>query len=691
MNLPQLTANISDSVKGDRNEFASLIQQVKRIQPDGENYVIALVFDLEEEEIYFKLEAQFSDDSVKTYNYFGNNKAASSQIYLTRETESLYYLLSSTWNDLYLMLKKYGMGNRDLTYLIAKMKDSNLISLGTQKSYGNVNLDKFSLFNKDKRQKLTLNKNNIEIEDRTYNFEDFIHKLLNDDNKNNKYVLVVPIVKLDNGEEVILPVHPDYLELVSRVNKLDSKTETKKGIERVCYICAEKKVDVFSEKYTTKFDRTGVNKIFTTTTINSSPYFDRHNYDDVYSICNRCYKKLRDGEKIISKQFRCKIAGENVFIIPEGLLGSFDYKFAYRMKDSIDLAFNSSNTEEWLKNIENMALSDDIDLYSLNFIFYHTDGNSVTVIEIIEDIPTISFERVMRMLGDYSSQLNNHLKSMPLGQVYRIIPVRTNKRREQLDVGRVLSLYKAILTGGKINTEVLYSYAGEALDKGLLQLNKQNIDNYYNMGLQYYTGGYEDFFIKKIIMSYLVLFRTCQQLGILNKPVFYIEGEGEIILDRIKTASEKINISITEMDNFIESQGFSKEARALFYLGVLVNRVAIAQMQKEHKTKPVLKKIQFQGMKDKEVHRLYEDIIEKLQQYNKLTLFAEAVMNRFHYYCGILERPWPLSERANVFYLMSGYAYMVGNKAPDITTEEEKVLQSSIEETSTENNINMRR
>ncbi|MDF9407074.1 MAG: CRISPR-associated protein (cas_TM1802) [Pelotomaculum sp. PtaB.Bin013] len=677
MNLPQLTAYIGDSAGDNQNVFSSIIQQVRGVQSDGENYVIALVFDLKTEEIYFKLQAQFSSNSAKEYNYFGNNKAASSQYYLSRETGSLYYLLGSIWNDLYLMLKRYDMENSDLASLIVKMKDSKLVSLSPQIGNGKVNFDKFSLF-KDKGLTLSLDKKKIKIKDREYSFDAFVRMFLNDDNKNNKYVLVVPAVRFENNEEEILSVHPDYLELVRRANKLDNNIKARKGIERVCYICGEKKADVLSE-YTTKFERTGINKMFTTTTINTSPFFNKSNYDDVYSMCTGCYQKLLAGEKIISRQYRSKIAGENVFIIPEGLLGFFDYNHAYKLKGSVDLAFKSNSAEEWLRDIEAAALFDDINLYSLNFIFYRTDGNSVTVLEVIEDIPTIRFQKVIKTLGDNAAILNNHLKGMSLGQIYRAVPVRTNKSGEQLDIGRVLSLYKTILSGGQINTEVLFGYADEALDKGLRQINKQKIDNYHNMGLQYYLG-YEDFFIKRIVMSYLVLFRTCQQLCILNQPVCFFKGKGEKELDTIDTASKKVNLSIEDMERFLENQGFSIEAKALYFLGVLINRVAIAQLQKEHKTKPILKKIQFQGMKDKDVHRLYEEVIEKLRQYGKFTLFAEAVMNRFHYYYGTLDRTWPLSERANVFYIMSGYAYMVGKKAPDITAEEEEILESSIEE-----------
>ena len=111
------------------------------------------------------------------------------------------------------------------------------------------------------------------------------------------------------------------------------------------------------------------------------------------------------------------------------------------------------------------------------------------------------------------------------------------------------------------------------------------------------------------------------------------------------------------MEAFLDLQGFAPEAKALFFLGVLLNRVASEQYKKGHKTKPVLKKIQFQGMSAKEVFRLYEEILEKLRQYDLFDLFSEQMIAAFHRHCGKMEKNWPLSDHANVFYIMSGYGY----------------------------------
>lgn len=673
VNLPQLTAYIGQNIEDDiQNDFSPLIKGIKiRLKENEQAYVVGLVLDLSKRKIYFKLLDQFKENSCSRYFYFGNNSAAASQYYLVRETSSLNYQLTSLWNDLYLILGKYDLQNGELGKLIKKLEEAELISLGARKGQGQLNLSKFLL---NENELLVADKKNIRIGEKSFNFENFIRLFLEDENKKNRFVLVVPIVCLEDKQEMMLANYSDYLKLVKLANNLGEGNKKKKGIERVCYICKQKNIDVSSE-YSTKFSRSGINKLFTTTTKNTSAYLRGWGYHDIYSFCKDCYQKLKLGEKNIDAKFRGKIAGENVFIIPEAVLEKFDYNYISKIKENVDLAFKSIEAEKLLSDIESSAGLNDYDYYSVNLIFYRTDGNSLTVLETIEDVPTFRFAEIIKCLVDNRYEINTHLRYMSLSSIYRIMPVRSNKKGEQLDVGRVLSLYKALLAKEKVHRQTLFYYAIEALGKGLNQLGKAQINNYYNMNLQNYYGGKEDFFIKNIIMSYLVLIKTCQQLKFLTFP-----RKEEKQVDAINTVSEKVNLSIKEMEKFLDLQNFNSEERALFYLGVLINRVALAQLQKEHKTKPILKKIQFQGMNNKEIYRLYHDVVEKLLQYNKLTIFSEGIMNRFHAYFGSLEGDWPLSEQANIFYLMAGYAYMVGNKAPDITNEEKKVQEEILED-----------
>lgn len=671
MNINQITASIGRYFSKEQDILDPLVKQPKKVKSDETGYVVKMIFDIPQDNIYFRLFTKLTANSAREFNYFGNNSRSGFQYYVVRETDSLYYILSTFLSDLYQVLIKQNKQKSLICNLINKLAERNFIELGNKKWEGKVNLNKFSIL--EEQQDIKLDKKKIEIDGDSYNFENFIRLFIGEQNKKNKIVLVVPSVIDEDGTELILSKLPDYEEVVINENNLGTVTkdnvELIKGIERVCHLCGDKKEGV-SSSYSTKFSGSGINKIFTTTTINASVFNKKYSYDDNYGMCKSCYNDLLTGEKIISSNFRSRIAGEDVFILPEGLMVDFDYTELEKIKSDIDLAFSLGKAQDWLDNISD-SYEDEMKYYNINFIFYRSDGNSLTVIETIEDIPFNRFIYVSDIIGENREGLQGHINSFGLGSIYSIVPVRTNKKGVQLDIKRVISLYDSILSKYKIDIKTIFAYYIDALEKGIKQLEKSRIDNYVNLNLTYYKDTYKDnaidFFIKRITMGYLLLIKTIEQLGLSSKLV--LKGRAEEKVEKLVTSSEKVNNSIEGMESFLVSQNFIREGKALFYLGALINKVAFAQYKKEHESKPILKKIQFQGMNQREILRLYYDVIEKLRQYDRLDLHAEGLMNRFHYYYEDIKSNWELDEHSNIFYIMAGYSYMIGKKADAIENE----------------------
>ena len=673
MNLNQVTASIGRHFSAGQDILDPLIKQPKKLKTDETGYVIKMIFDIPEDKIYFKLFTKLTTSGSKEFLYFGNNSAAGFQYYLTREVIGLNYILGSTLSDLYQILLKYNKEESVIGNLLKKLSEKDLVILANKKGEGRVNLKKLSILEKDHEIKLEKKKSKIYIDEKEYSYENFVRLFIGDQNKKNRMVLVVPVVIGSDGKEFILSQYTDYKEVVIKENNLGDdldKDVSDNSVQRICHICGNQRGDV-SSSYSAKFSRSGINKIFTTTTINTSGFNKKYSYDDNYGICRICYNDLLIGEKIINSNFKSRIAGEDVFIIPEGLMGDFDYEELGRIKSDIDLAFSLNKAQDWLDGIDD-SYEEDMKYYNVNFLFYRSDGTSVTALETIEDIPVIKFVYVSDIIGEIRESLEGHIKNFTLGNIYSIVPVRTNTKGEQLDIKKVISLYDAILSDQIIDRRTIFTYFTEAMDKGIKQLEKSKIDNYTNLNVNYYKKNYDDsaidFFIKRITMGYLILLKTIEQLGLSSKTIF--EGEGGRDMEQISTGIDKIDSSIKEIETFLEKQNFSREGRALFYLGTLINRVAFAQYKKEHKTKPILKKIQFQGMNQKEILRLYYDVVEKLRQYEALSLYAEILINRFHFYFENIESDWGLDEHSNIFYIMAGYSYMVGRKG---TGTEEKI------------------
>lgn len=105
---------------------------------------------------------------------------------------------------------------------------------------------------------------------------------------------------------------------------------------------------------------------------------------------------------------------------------------------------------------------------------------------------------------------------------------------------------------------------------------------------------------------------------------------------------------------YLQELGLDPSKKALFLLGYLIGQIASTREQLES-GKPILNKVNFQGMDQGKVIRLANEVYEKLRQY-KIADYNEAayavmktLLDRYHAALG--------SPQENTYWLLSGYAY----------------------------------
>jgi CRISPR-associated protein Csh1 len=96
--------------------------------------------------------------------------------------------------------------------------------------------------------------------------------------------------------------------------------------------------------------------------------------------------------------------------------------------------------------------------------------------------------------------------------------------------------------------------------------------------------------------------------------------------------------------------------KALFLLGYLIGEVGSAQSSAGHKKKPILDKVNFQGMGVEKLNRLTGDVLEKLRQ-NNILQYNENAYSALKILIDSNIARWGLSNQENVFYVLSGYAF----------------------------------
>ena len=122
---------------------------------------------------------------------------------------------------------------------------------------------------------------------------------------------------------------------------------------------------------------------------------------------------------------------------------------------------------------------------------------------------------------------------------------------------------------------------------------------------------------------------------------------------------------------FFDRMSYTDAQKAMFYLGKVLNSVAHAQVKKKHDSKPVLNKLNFNGMDKRAVMRLRLDLMEKCKQYDVLN-YNELNFSKFNDLYNP-EKSNLTSEEA-VFYLLAGYSFRTpteAEKEPETTENPE--------------------
>ncbi len=96
--------------------------------------------------------------------------------------------------------------------------------------------------------------------------------------------------------------------------------------------------------------------------------------------------------------------------------------------------------------------------------------------------------------------------------------------------------------------------------------------------------------------------------------------------------------------------------KTIFLLGYMIGRIGNEQWKARHKNKPILNKINFEGMNVQAIIRLTNEVFEKMVQYKILNLH-EALFYQYKRMIDTYSQDWTLSNQENVFYILSGYSF----------------------------------
>lgn len=427
-----------------------------------------------------------------------------------------------------------------------------------------------------------------------------------------------------------------YDEKIGLLFDNSSKYQQKKSI---CSICSLTDLKTTSDSTNFKF------KLYMRDKVSFSSNFDG-TFTKNYNICKNCYQRLLIAENFITTNLRSKIGGLDYYIIPHVIFKTESLDIEELSKNLVLKTNSIANLTKFEKKLVKETINDSS--FVINYLFYYSPpgSNEFKALKLIKDVPPSRLNFIQRCEEEIMSLVNNNFEGNPqliidLNKLWSCIPAKEVKNNQKIvekyiGTSRYLELLDSIFSKNMINIQFLISQLNEAVR--ILKFEKDG----YNIKLS------DRFALKVLQLNFLLLF---------FKKLNLIEGLKMSGISKIDTNIIQDMIPEQILDYWDNLEIYEDNQRkALFLLGYMIGEVGISQSSKEIKNKPILNKINFQGMSIEKLIRLANEIPEKLRQYGKLS-YNENINTAFRIIFECELAKWKLSSQENVFYVISGYSY----------------------------------
>ncbi|KXG43094.1 hypothetical protein U473_02925 [Tepidibacillus decaturensis] len=289
--------------------------------------------------------------------------------------------------------------------------------------------------------------------------------------------------------------------------------------------------------------------------------------------------------------------------------------------------------------LESLDLRNEESYFLLNFIFYKPSNQATKIQRLIKDISPSIFRRI----GEAAIKANKRMREglnqeffksyVGLQNLYYMIPVKV-KQGDVTKYRDLLDLYDALFTGRPIKKQHL-------IDKFIEAINVKRLDKEgYNLKSD------QD----KIDWTLSIAFYLLNA----NMLIKFFEFTGCL------KEGNPLNISALKVSDgiktFIEKMNYNEQQSAMFILGYLIGEIGNAQYRRLDGNKPILNKLNFNGIDKTKIVRLTNDVFAKLKQ-EKIRAFNEVTYFELKRLIDSNIASWKLNKNENLFYLLSGYSF----------------------------------
>ncbi|SHI17171.1 TIGR02556 family CRISPR-associated protein [Sporanaerobacter acetigenes] len=602
------------------------------IEPTRKNRQLSILkinFNLKQDKVEIDVSEEMDKYTSQKYTFVGSADGSNSAQWYVSSTSSNYHLTETFYN-----LSSIDFGE-ELNTKIKKIFNSYYVDFGDElkpKYRYALDLAKCGVLSTTMEELYEEIKREIEdekelgkklLEKIKGEFEAYLNNEKGiDSNDIGLYTIFIDGEPLSNFKE--------YKDAVIESKK--PKTKYRKEVMGVCSICGSNE-DISSDMTKMKI------KYYTTNQVIFASDLSSNNYYKNMQMCSDCMSKFLAGENYILNQLKTKLASFDVYIIPQFVYGEplNEEELNIVTKNIID-SFNTVKSMDGIENLRKNIIGS-VDLrekdsyFLLNFMFFKSSQKATKIQRLVKDINPSIFEKIsnasIRAKEDFNYLLGRKFKgTITLNTIYYMTPIRL-KKGEATQYRDILEIYDAILTGKSLNKRHIINNIIECTK--IIKLSKES----YNINP-------EKEVLEFFMMRANMYIKFLEYMGCLK------EGK---VLD-VSSLNLRDNVK-----NYIEKIGYDEQETAMFLLGYLIGEIGNVQYKKtEEGNKPILNKLNFNGLDEQKIIRLTKDVFdklnqEKIRQYNEVTFFE---MKR------LLDaniENWDLNKDESLFYVLSGYSY----------------------------------
>jgi len=615
-------------VRGERSFdiVENLVQDAPKEKNNKKQYLVILKLNLNKDiNLTIDIE-EIGEDTSKKYLWVGNPPGANSpQDRLT--TNNLEYLVSQTIPNL---VERLPSG--ELRDILRQAKDKIYFDLGEKNKIGTSegqykryrylwDLSKIGLDLRPEEVREKISKEKYKGKKAVRLVSDGIFKYIKQQTGLNKNQISLYTFNV-NGENLV--EYDDYRNYIYTTLVEEIFKNAKNAF---CHLCGEeKKITGNTTKFWFKFYMT--DKIGFSSNFGGDKTFYRN-----YSLCKDCYEAILVAESFIRNRLRSWLITD-VYIIPHFWQEVIPITNLERWANYIRDSFNAiMNLESWhsfqeklkdYREYENLKSG-----FYLNFLFGKKGQADFKIYQLIQDVSPYRLD----MLRETALEVQN-LGSKLLGEsnswylsLKRMFYLFPQGKVENIGVKDKLEFYNSLFSNLKISRNFL-------------------IREFIERSREYY-------FLQKTFNEA----ELCQTVLSQNLLLCYLR-KLDLLKGGINMKVEYNKLIIDDIKKYLEEMEYDEPMISLFLLGKLIGEIGIAQYNKGDTKKSILNKLNFQGMHMEKIKRLFPEVFEKMRQYRVLTSENEKLYAIAMELLNKNKNAWSLSPQDNVFYILSGYAYI---------------------------------